>query len=127
MEWRAPSSSILAELAFDEGGKGGHGVARLAAGADQLDLAAQAGREHHQAHDRKARHVLALEAHADDRVELAGRAHELGRRARVQAALVGDAERALERSDGGVHGAVGHEASLARIREATVMYLRPAS
>src|SRR5262249_53297422 len=72
------------------------------------------------------RDLLALEADANRCVELARHAHELGGRASVQAALVGDRQSALDRADGRLSGPA-HEASLARMRDATVMYLRPAS
>src|SRR6201981_546018 len=117
---------VLAELAFDQGGEGGHCLGGLAARAGKLDRAADAGGQHHQAHDRQARDLLTLEADPDHGVELAGAAHELGGRARMQTALVGDRQGALDRADGRVRG-LAHEASLARMREATVMYLRPAS
>src|SRR5215475_3106449 len=117
---------ILTEFALDQGGKGGHRLAGLAARAGELDRAADAGCQHHQAHDRQAGDLLALEADADHGVELAGAAHELGGRPRMQAALVGDRQGALDCADGRVCGPA-HEASLARMREATVMYLRPAS
>ena len=52
---------------------------------------------------------------------------ELGGGTRVQAALVGDRQDALERGRGIRPRGVHHEASLASIRDATVMYLRPAS
>ena len=41
-----------------------------------------------------------------DRIELAGGAHELGGSARVQAALVGDRQVALDRADGRVRRGV---------------------
>src|SRR5262245_55000173 len=117
---------FLAELAFNQGRQGGHRLGGLAARAGKLDRTADARRQHHQAHNRQARHLLALEVDADHRVELTGAAHELGRRPCVEAALVGDCQSALDRPDGRIRGPA-HEASLARIREATVMYLRPAS
>src|SRR5438445_13804370 len=117
---------VLAELAFDQGREGGHRLGGLAARTGELDRAADARRQHHQAHDRQARDLLALEVDADHRVELAGAAHELGGRPRMQAALVGDRQGALDRADGRIRGPA-HEASLASMREATVMYLRPAS
>src|SRR6185369_15621748 len=120
-----------AEFDLDQGGKGGHGLACLAARADEFDLAADAGAQHHQAHDRQARDFLALEADADDGIELTGGADELGGGPGVQAALVGDPQLSAERPDTGVGRAlrrgIAHEASLARMRDATVMYLRPAS
>src|SRR4029453_8082392 len=122
---------FFAELALDQGRQGGHGIRRLAARAEKLDLAADAGGQHHQAHDGEARDFLALEGNPHHGVELAGGAHELGGGPGVQAALVGDGEGAPQRADARVRGPFGrgirHEASLARMREATVMYLRPAS
>src|SRR6185312_5952533 len=99
----------------------------LAARAGELDRAADAGGQHHQPHDREAGDLLALEGDADGGVVLAGGAHKLGRRARVKAALVGDRQGALEGPGRRVRRGARHEASLARMREATVMYLRPAS
>src|SRR6195256_2127875 len=125
-----PLRLFLAELALDQGRQGGHGLGGLAARAGELDLAADAGSQHHQTHDGKAGDFLALEADADVRIELAGGAHELGGGAGVQAALVGNGEGPAERADAGIRAlrrGVAHEASLARMREATVMYLRPAS
>src|SRR5882672_12566829 len=122
--------SVLAELALDQRRQRGHRFDGLAARTGELDLAADAGGQHHQAHDGKARHFLALEADADHRIELAGHAHELGGGAGVQAAFVGNGKGAPERADAGIRAlrrGVAHEASLARMREATVMYLRPAS
>src|SRR5476649_2214715 len=118
-------ASVFAELAVDQGGEGVHRLDGLFAGAGELDLAADAGGQHHQAHDRQAGHFLVLEADADHRVELAGGAYELGGGAGMEAALVCDAEHAPVRTR--VGRGIGHEASLARIRDATVMYLRPAS
>src|SRR5262249_48756028 len=74
--------------------------------------------------------LLALETDAHHGVELARRAHELCGGTRVQAPLVGDGEGAPQRADArfrALRRGVAHEASLARMREATVMYLRPAS
>src|SRR6185312_9825689 len=99
----------------------------LAARAGELDRAADAGGQHHQPHDREAGDLLALEGDADGGVVLAGGAHELGRCARVKAALVGDRQGALEGPGRRARRGARHEASLARMREATVMYLRPAS
>src|SRR5207302_976389 len=122
--------SVLAALALDQRRQRGHRFDGLAARTGELDLAADAGGQHHQAHDGKAGHFLALEADADHRIELAGRAHELGGGACGQAAFVGDGKGAPQRADAGIRAVrrgVAHEASLARMREATVMYLRPAS
>src|SRR5215472_12926586 len=118
--------SFLAEFALDQGRKCRHGVGGLTARATELDLAADAGGQHHQAHDGQAGDVLALEGKPDHGVELARGAHELGGGTGMQAAFVGDGERASDGAQRAI-GCLGHEASLARIREATVMYLRPAS
>src|SRR6185312_2798550 len=87
------------------------------------------GGQHHQAHDREAGDFLALEGDAHGGVELAGGTDELGGGAGVQAALVADRQAALQGAGAGGRAPPGaaHEASLARIRDATVMYLRPAS
>src|SRR5829696_520322 len=132
MTGEVKGESLLAELSLDQGRQRGHGVGGLPPRAEELDVAADAGGQHHQAHDGEARNFLALEGHAHDGVELAGGAHELGGGAGVQAALVGDGEGAPQRADARVRRPLGrsitrHEASLARMREATVMYLRPAS
>src|SRR5258708_14427885 len=128
MKCRRHGASIFAEFTCDQGGQGGHSFTGLAARAAELDRAADAGGQHHQAHDGKCGDGLAFEADAGDRVELAGGADELGGGAGMQAALVGDRKRPPQRADGGVgRGRLAHEASLARMREATVMYLRPAS
>src|SRR3954471_20449387 len=120
-------ASVLAELAFDQGGEGGHGFHGLAARAGELDRAADAGGQHHQAHDRQAGDFLALEGDPHGGIELAGGADELGGGAGMQAALVGDRQGAFQRAWRRVRRGVGHEASLARMREASVMDLRPAS
>src|SRR4030088_2647525 len=39
---------VFAELALDQGRQGGHGLGGLAARAEELDLAADAGGQHHQ-------------------------------------------------------------------------------
>src|SRR5262245_49370767 len=122
--------SFFPELALDQGRQRRHRLQGLAARAGKLDLAADAGSQHHQAHDGEAGDLLALEADAHLGVELAGGAHELGGGTGVQAALVGDGKHAPQPPDAGIRAfrrGVRHEASLARMREATVMYLRPVS
>src|SRR5262249_60392599 len=64
------------------------------------------------------------------RAEVCGGANDPGGGAGMQAALVQNGKGALESADASVRAlrrGVAHEASLARMREATVMYLRPAS
>src|SRR5918993_1000061 len=124
---RSIGESLLAELPLDQGRQRRHRICRLPPRAEELDLAADAGGQHHQAHDGEPGDLLALEGHAHHGIELSRGAHELGGGPRVQAALVGDGESAPQRADACVRRVVRHEASLARMREATVMYLRPAS
>src|SRR5262249_60108256 len=64
------------------------------------------------------------------RAEVCGGANDPGGGAGMQAALVQNGKGALESADASVRALrrrVAHEASLARMREAMVMYLRPAS
>src|SRR5690349_9511523 len=74
--------------------------------------------EHHQAHDRRAAHPVAVLLDVDRRVELSGEVDELGACPGVQTALVLDPD---------LLGDCRQAAASPRISLATEMYLRPAS
>src|ERR1700686_3315864 len=128
-------SSILIELAFDQAGERFHRGRRIGPGRGNLDDRARRGGEHHQPHDRSARHGGAVLAHRNLGVELCGGFDEAGGCTRVQPALIADLYLS-SRCGGGLRSRVGkvlgirlggHRRGSARSCEATLMYLRPAS
>src|SRR5690606_31579422 len=84
---------------------------------------ARPGGQHHQAHDRGAAHGHPVAAHAHLRVEMVGHAHEAGRGAGVEPALVADGQPLADSAAGIGKGF----AQTPRTSLATLMYLRPAS
>src|SRR6185369_8894019 len=82
---KQPVSCILAELGRDQTLERVQGLGRLIAAGTDDDLAAGAGAEHHETHDRGAGDGLAVLQDGDLRVEFGGALHELGGGARVQA------------------------------------------
>src|SRR5690606_32679467 len=119
-EWGV-SLLVLVEAATDQVGEGGHRGPGLGPVGGDLDLAAVAGAQHQQAHDRQGvdRHPVAGDA--DLGVETRGQLDEFGAGPGVQATRVADA--------GGRRRRAGHVAhfSPCSTQLATEMYLRPAS
>src|SRR5437868_5651316 len=87
-----PSSgfSFFIELPVDEIDQGGQGGAGARPGSAQLDLATDAGCQHHQPHDRPAFYVRLALYDAYVGVVGIGDLHELRRGTRVQTLLILD-------------------------------------
>src|SRR5437764_7375376 len=82
--------SIFIELAPYQIEDGKQGLLRIAPADRYLDLVAEAGGQHHQAHDRTAIGNEFTTTHLDVGLEVVRQFYELGGRAGVQAALVAD-------------------------------------
>src|SRR3954452_5197147 len=128
-------SILLIELAFDQTRQRLDGSGGVRPGRGELDDRARGGGEHHQPHDRAPRNLGAVLAHRHLRVELRGHFDKAGGGARVQPFLVADLHEAA-RAQLAVRGGGGercdlrllvHRRASARICEATLIYLRPAS
>src|SRR5687768_2577023 len=87
---RARLLLFLAELRRHEVGERLDRLARLGAGGGDDHAGARSGRQHHQSHDRVAADGLIVARHGDICLEALDHLHEFRRRARMQAALVGD-------------------------------------
>src|SRR4051812_46003032 len=92
-----PSSAVVAcgllafaELVVDESDDGGHRLRLVLALRLDLDLGAQACRQHHHAHDALGIDATTVPREEDLAAKAAGQLGELGRRARMQAELVTD-------------------------------------
>src|SRR6185295_12305937 len=126
-----PSSgfSFFIELPVDEIDQGGQRRSSAGTGRTELDLAADAGRQHHQPHDRTAFHIRLALDDADVGVIGVGDLHEFRGGAGVQTLLVLD-PRLHDPRCFAPHGfATDHDQHSLALRswEATLMYLRPAS
>src|SRR6185437_15306496 len=129
---RADALVVLVEAVFDQGGDGVERFARLLAGSVDEDGRARAGAQHHQPHDRAARHRGAVARDLYLGIEALGGAHKAGRRPGVQALAIHDGQllrqrpagicRCIHEGNSKPEGAQPPSDSLA-----TLMYLRPAS
>src|SRR3954447_25740243 len=128
------SSVLLIKLAFDQARERLNGGGGVRPGRGNLDDGARGGGKHHQPHDRAARNGGAVFADRHLRLELRGHFDKAGRGARVQSLLVADLHETaggqLAVRSGGQSRNMRlrvHRRASARIWEATLMYLRPAS
>src|SRR4051794_8643565 len=83
-------SSILIELAFDQAGERLHRGRRIGTRRGDLDDRAGGGGEHHQPHDRPARHGGAVLTNRNLGIELSRGLDEAGGGAGVQPLLIAD-------------------------------------
>src|SRR5688572_1818342 len=112
------AASLFSEPILDELGELAERILGTESGDMDGDLVAHGGAKHHQAHDRRPAHLVAVLFHLDGGIELRGEVDELGAGPGVKAAPVADPDRPGE----GVQAAASP-----RISEATEIYLRPAS
>src|SRR5437879_5977116 len=89
--------SIFIELARDQIEDGEQGLLRVAPADRHLDLVAEAGGKHHQAHDRSAIGTEFTTAHLDIGLEVICQFDELCGGTGMQATLVADGNRAGQR------------------------------
>src|SRR6202046_2436997 len=126
---------FFAEARIDQGGQGLDDLRRLFAGRLDGDGCARSGREHHQAHDRRAADGFTATHDPNVGVEFLHRLHEFGGRPRMQPFTIADVELAHDRAvaEGGpvrqafvlLRGCGAHFPVSTRL--AMVTYLRPAS